>query len=147
MYWHTTYFVRLRVTEITDHSLHMNGNVTSYITRGILSSGDEYGIPYAQDSPLTKSWLLSKQQKFFVEFLQSTNLSLTSQLMVSVEQDCPEMLWTYLHHIKTYRVNPHQSMETIHLLGLGPVRYLNTWLVQWRHPSDPETYPCNWLSY
>ena len=65
MYWHTVYFMRLRVTEMTDHSLRMKGNVASDITRGSLSSGDEDGTPYAQDSPLTASWLLSKQQKNF----------------------------------------------------------------------------------
>jgi len=47
--------MRLRVTEMTDHSLRMKGNVASDITRGSLSSGDEDGTPYAQDSPLTAS--------------------------------------------------------------------------------------------
>lgn len=41
------------MTELTDHSFLMKGNVASDITRGFLSSGDEDGTPYAQDSPLT----------------------------------------------------------------------------------------------
>jgi len=47
--------MRLRVTEMTVHSLHMKDNVASDITRGFLSSGDEDGTPYAQDPPLTTS--------------------------------------------------------------------------------------------
>jgi len=43
------------VTEMTDHSIRMKGNVASDITRGFLSSGDEDGTLYAQDSPLTTS--------------------------------------------------------------------------------------------
>ena len=43
------------MTEMTYHSLHMKGNVASDITRGILSSDDDDGTPYAQDSPLTTS--------------------------------------------------------------------------------------------
>jgi hypothetical protein len=43
------------VTEMTDPSLYMKGNVASDITRGFLLSGDEDGTPYAQDSALTTS--------------------------------------------------------------------------------------------
>ena len=46
----------------------MKDNVASDITRGFLSSGDEDGTPYAQDPPLTTSWLLSKQQKNICRF-------------------------------------------------------------------------------
>jgi len=96
---------------MTDHSLHRKGNVASGITRGFLSNDDEDGTPYAQDSPLTTSWLLSKQQEKFCRippiYEPLVKLAVNGFCRTFkgeptlVDQDCSEMLRTYLHHIKT----------------------------------------------
>jgi hypothetical protein len=154
MYWRTVYFMRLRVTEMTDHSLRMKGNVASDITRGFLSSGDEDGTPYAQDSPLTTSWLLSKQQKHFCRippiYEPLVNLAVngfcrtfkgwTHTGRARLFRDAPNLLTSYKDKESTHTNRRKQYI-------CSDLTRWDTWLVQWRHPSDPETYPGNWLSY